>query len=121
MSVSRTASIEDALIVASLPYDIDSVPTLSMEGLLHISRTGATLRNFGSAALALAYVAAGKIDAFWMYNLFPWDLAAGQLLIEEAGGLVTRYQDKQAPLHSSSNTLATNKALHQKLKDYLTN
>jgi myo-inositol-1(or 4)-monophosphatase len=120
LSVSHTDLIEDALIVISLPYDIYSVPTLNMEGILQISRLGATLRNFGSAALALAYVAAGKVDAFWMYNLYPWDLAAGQLLIEEAGGIVTRYAREQLSMtHCPSNTLATNQPLHQKLKEYL--
>lgn len=119
LAVSQTKLIEDSMIVASLPYDIHSIPILNIERLLQISQKGATLRNFGSAALALAYVAAGKVDAFWMYNLHPWDLAAGQLLIEEAGGILTRYNKQDSPLHSPSNILATNQALHSVLKDYL--
>lgn len=119
LAVSRTDNIEDCLIVASLPYDINLIPILDMEKLLGISQRGVTLRNLGSAALALAYVAAGKVDAFWMYNLYPWDLAAGQLLIEEAGGLLTRYESPQSPLYAPSNILATNLALHSSLREYL--
>lgn len=119
LSVSQTVNIEESLIVASLPYDTKSVPILNMEELLKISRRGVTLRNFGSAALSLAYVAAGKVDAFWMYNLYPWDLAAGQLLIEEAGGLLTQYRSPKSPRHSTSNILATNRALHPPLSKIL--
>ena len=119
LAVSQTDKIEECLIVASLPYDLESVPILDIEKLLKISRRGATLRNFGSAALALAYVAAGKIDAFWMYNLYPWDLAAGQLLIEEAGGILTSYESSQSVLYSPSNILATNQTLHAPLRECL--
>lgn len=118
LAVSQTHLIDHALIVAGLPYDIPSSPSLDVEDLLAISRRGATLRNLGSAALSLAYVAAGKVDALWMYNLYPWDFAAGQLLIEEAGGTVTRYPIDNAP-QSPSNLLATNQLLHSQLTDLI--
>lgn len=120
LTVSQTKNIEDCLFVASLPYDsVKSTTILDIEKLLQISQSGVTIRNFGSAALALAYVAAGKIDAFWMYNLYPWDIAAGQLLIEEAGGLLTRYEKPQSPLHYPCNILATNQVLHPILEKNL--
>lgn len=119
LSVSQTNHIEDCLFVASLPYDVNAFPILDMEKLFEISHMGVTLRNIGSAALALAYVAAGKVDAFWMYNLFPWDLAAGQLLIEEAGGILSRYDSPHPPLHAPSNILASNQFLHPTLQSYL--
>lgn len=119
LTVSSTGKIEDALIVASLPYDVTAEPIVDMDKLLQLSRSGVTLRNLGSAALSLAYVAAGKVDAFWMYNLFPWDLAAGQLLIEEAGGTITRYDSPHSSLYAPSNILATNQILHAPLCDYL--
>jgi myo-inositol-1(or 4)-monophosphatase len=118
LSVSKTHKIEDCLIIASLPYDVESVPIFDMEELLQLIRQGVTLRNLGSAALSLAYVASGKVDAFWMYNLYPWDLAAGQLLIEEAGGILTRYPCPGLP-HSPFNILASNKSLHSFLRDKL--
>jgi myo-inositol-1(or 4)-monophosphatase len=119
LAVSQTEKIEDSLMVASLPYDQESTPLLNMDKLLEINRGGVVLRNFGSAALALAYVAAGKVDAFWMYNLYPWDLAAGQLLIEEAGGILTRYECPNPSLHFPANVLATNHDLHAPLQKYL--
>lgn len=100
-------------------HDDESAPFFNLELLFKSSHQGVTLRNFGSAALSLAYIAAGKIDAFWMYNLYPWDLAAGQILIEEAGGFLTRYERRQAAPHSACNVLATNQALHVSLSQYL--
>jgi myo-inositol-1(or 4)-monophosphatase len=119
LTVSQTNTLEECLIVAGLPYDATSVPILDMEQLLRISQNGVTLRNFGSAALSLAYIAAGKVDALWMYNLYPWDLAAGALLIKEAGGLLTLYERDQSVPYSASNILASNKAMHSLLQEYL--
>jgi myo-inositol-1(or 4)-monophosphatase len=118
LSVSQTKNIEDALIIASLPYDITSIPLFNLEKMTQITQQGVVLRNLGSAALALAYIAAGKADAFWMYNLYPWDLAAGQLLIEEAGGILSRYGNAQS-FQSSANILASNQALHPFLTEFL--
>lgn len=115
LQVSQTQQIEDALIFASFPYDMATWPKFNLEKLLQLTQGGAVLRNLGSAALALAYVAAGKADACWMYNLYPWDLAAGQLLIEEAGGSVSRYNG-EANLYSSAHILASNPALHNPLQ-----
>lgn len=116
--VSQTKLIEEALIIASLPYDVNAIPVFNLEKLMQITRQGVTLRNLGSAALALAYVAASKADAFWMYNLYPWDLAAGQLLIEEAGGILNRY-GPTASSHAPVNILASNQALYSSLQQFL--
>jgi myo-inositol-1(or 4)-monophosphatase len=118
LQVSQIGRMEEALIIASLPYDITSIPVFNLDRLIQITQRGVTLRNLGSAALALAYVAAGKADAFWMYNLYPWDLAAGQLLIEEAGGVVSRYGNLEK-LHAPSNIMASNQALHSSLQEFL--
>jgi myo-inositol-1(or 4)-monophosphatase len=119
LTVSQTQQLEECLIVAGLPYEMANVPTASLEYILQLVQKGVTLRNLGSAALALAYVAAGKADAFWMHHLYPWDLAAGKILIEEAGGEVSRYDGLPIPLHTPSSILATNRILHQPLLDYL--
>ncbi len=120
LKVSSTQLIEDALIGAGFPYDVHDHPTLGIEQLAHLTRLGATLRNLGSASLALAYVAAGKLDGFWMNHLHPWDWAAGKLLIQEAGGLLTFYKEPHQPFTTSSSILATNQALHQQLLIHLT-
>ena len=89
ITVSRVPELRDALVMASLPRALrgDDPAMLRMLGVMphaqHIQRTG-------SAALNLAYVASGRIDAFWSSSLKPWDMAAGALLVAEAGGRVTR-------------------------------
>jgi len=127
LHVSETKNLKDALIIASLPYDPSFVPLFNLEKLVSDSQEGAVLRNLGSAALALAYIAAGKVDAFWMYHLFPWDLAAGQLLIEEAGGVWNSYgslppfnlETVSSRFNSPSHILASNSILHPHLQEFL--
>jgi myo-inositol-1(or 4)-monophosphatase len=72
------------------------------------------VRRAGSAALDLAYVAAGRLDAFWEFNLNPWDTAAGILLVEEAGGRVTDFFGKHFRLDSRE-ILASNGLIHEEL------
>lgn len=119
LAVSQTRNLENALMIGNLPYDAHSKPDLNIEHLMQLNQAGAVLRNFGSAALGLAYLAAGKVDAFWMYNLHPWDWAAGQLLIEEAGGVITHNQGCLPNFHGIAHVLATNPVLDQPLKNTL--
>jgi myo-inositol-1(or 4)-monophosphatase len=72
------------------------------------------VRRAGSAALDLCYVAAGRLDGFWEFNLNPWDTAAGVLLVEEAGGRVTDFQGEAFQIDSRE-TLASNGRLHEAL------
>ena len=75
------------------------------------------VRRAGSAALDLAYCAAGRIDAFWEFNLNPWDTAAGALLVTEAGGRITRF-DGEPFLLDSRELLATNGLLHSQVQGF---
>lgn len=118
LKVSHTKLVEDSLMIASLPYNINSPPLFGLERFTQLIEEGVTLRNLGSAALALAYIAAGKVDSLWMYNLYPWDVAAGQLLLEEAGGMLSSYPVDNHP-HSASHILASNKLLHPLLQNIL--
>jgi myo-inositol-1(or 4)-monophosphatase len=72
------------------------------------------VRRAGSAALDLAYVACGRLDAFWEFNLNPWDTAAGILLVEEAGGRVTDFAGGRFQLKSDE-ILASNRLIHEEL------
>jgi myo-inositol-1(or 4)-monophosphatase len=72
------------------------------------------VRRAGSAALDLAYTACGRIDAYWEFNLNPWDTAAGFLLVEEAGGMVTGFDGAYRRLDSRE-ILASNQLLHHEL------
>lgn len=78
---------------------------------------GAPLRDLGSAALDLAYVAAGRFDAYWMPNVQPWDIAAAKVLIEEAGGKFSRYDGSPYTQFNEAPILASNGHLHQLLQD----
>jgi len=89
LRVSSTASLLDALLVTGFPYDMHSRgPELVELFGLFLSRARA-VRRLGSAALDLCYVAAGRFDGFWEQHLKPWDVAAGALIVQEAGGRVT--------------------------------
>jgi len=74
------------------------------------------VRRAGSAALDLCNVASGRYDGFWEFNLNPWDTAAGVLIVEEAGGTVTRFDGSAFELNSRE-TIASNGLLHQALLD----
>ena len=78
----------------------------------------AGVRRFGSAALDLAYVAAGRYDGFWEFGLSPWDVAAGIVLVREAGGFVTDISGGVATIHGAS-IVAANDRLHDRLQRML--
>ena len=73
------------------------------------------IRRLGAAALDLAYVACGRFDAFWEFNLKPWDIAAGSLLVEEAGGKVTNFSGQRFQTDEASQLLASNRKIHPQL------
>lgn len=119
LSVSKTANMDETLVGGGVPWGAVDNPTPYMIREERFTRLGVNLRNLGSAALALAYVAAGKLDGFWMEFLYPWDTAAGKLLIEEAGGKVSLYDGTPHLLNQSSNLLATNQIIHSQMVDVL--
>jgi myo-inositol-1(or 4)-monophosphatase len=89
LTVSGTSALIDALIVTGFPYNVhqETGDLVALFGAF-LSRARA-VRRLGSAALDLCYVAAGRVDAFWEQHLKPWDVSAGALIAEEAGGRVT--------------------------------
>ncbi|KXW55291.1 inositol monophosphatase [Ferrovum sp. PN-J185] len=98
--VSQQIKMEDALIGSGFPYSSMENQERYMRMLSVIMRESAGIRRPGSAALDLAYVAAGRYDGFWELGLKPWDMAAGVLLIQEAGGLVTDLDGEQRYLET---------------------
>jgi myo-inositol-1(or 4)-monophosphatase len=87
--VSETDTLLDALLVTGFPYDVHQKlqPLIAMfSAFLGQARA---VRRLGSAALDLCYVAAGRFDGFWEQSLRPWDVSAGALIVEEAGGRIT--------------------------------
>jgi myo-inositol-1(or 4)-monophosphatase len=88
MRVTKCASLKDALVGTGFPYRELSRVDLYMRQLKTVMTSSSAVRRAGAAALDLAYVAAGRMDAFWEMGLSPWDMAAGALMVQEAGGLV---------------------------------
>jgi myo-inositol-1(or 4)-monophosphatase len=111
--VSGTQHLAEALLATGFPSrKRHANPNIHFYQELTLRSHG--VRRAGSAALDLAYIACGRLDAFWEFNLNPWDTAAGALLILEAGGQITRFDGAPFRLDSSE-ILATNGLLHREL------
>lgn len=102
--VSGLASLDGALLGTGIPFKSRHQDTLPAycESLEHLAAQCAGIRRAGAAALDLAYVAAGRLDAFWEIGLSQWDMAAGVLLVQEAGGLVSDFQGGDAYMSSGN-------------------
>ena len=111
LRVSTSAALIESLLVTGFHYDIqrDSAELIELFGEF-ISRARA-VRRLGSAALDLCYVAAGRFDGFWEHKLQPWDVAAGALIVQEAGGQVTTIAGTPFASRAGS-VLATNGLVH---------
>lgn len=118
MHVSHLSDIRQAVAGTGFPYDFNEKRREAIEQFNNLLEIGNPMRIIGSAALSLAYVAAGRFDVFWGANLSPWDVAAGKLLIEEAGGRVTHYNGKPHQLFEQPSVLATNGFLHETMLTY---
>ncbi|MBH5318956.1 inositol monophosphatase [Paenibacillus sp. GSMTC-2017] len=114
MRVSSDKTLKDSLIATGLPADQQYALPLNLRGIQQVAPEVRNLRIVGSAALHMAYVAAGRLSGFWEIGLNSWDLAAGALLISESGGTVT--DTKGAPYTLSvRNVTATNGHIHDEL------
>ncbi len=115
---SDVTELGQAMVVASLPVATHP-DDIAVKRFLRMLPHAQTVQRTGSAALNLAYVAAGRLDAFWSTSLKPWDMAAGVVLVEEAGGRVTRVDGGPFQLEEP-NLLATNgSGIHQELMRHL--
>jgi myo-inositol-1(or 4)-monophosphatase len=102
LQISRQTDLTRALLITGFAYDRQTNPDNNLAEFAAFVRRAQGVRRDGSAALNLAYTAAGRFDGFWEQGLQPWDVAAGALLIEEAGGRVTDYEGRPHRLDSRS-------------------
>ena len=116
--VSNTNRVIKGLLATGFPYDIREDSHNNLNYFNTMIMKAQAIRRAGSAALDLAYVAAGRFDGFWELKLNPWDIAAGWLLVEEAGGIVTDMRGKDYYLESPS-ILASNGRIHKEMMDVL--
>lgn len=92
IQVTATAKLSDSLIATGFPYyDFDSMQAY-LQTLAHLMTNTRGIRRLGAAAIDLCYVACGRFDAFFEYSLSPWDVAAGALIVQEAGGVVADFK-----------------------------
>jgi myo-inositol-1(or 4)-monophosphatase len=115
LHVSRTNKIEGALLSTGFSYNKKGdVLSKEMSAFKKLSNIASGIRRPGSAALDLAYVARGVFDGFWERNLSPWDMAAGMLLVTEAGGKVGNFAGKKFHIDTKE-ILATNGKIHNQM------
>jgi myo-inositol-1(or 4)-monophosphatase len=108
--VSETGALDQALLATGFPYDSHTAEDNNLNAFGVFMRRAQAIRRPGSAALDLAYVACGRFDGYWEMRLFPWDIAAGIVLIREAGGTVTDYEGRSdtMPMISGRRIVASN-------------
>jgi myo-inositol-1(or 4)-monophosphatase len=112
--VSRFDRLDRAMVIASFPPGVtpDSLP---IRRFLKVLPFAQTIHRSGSAALNLAYIAAGRLDAFWSTSLKPWDVAAGALIVAEAGGRVTTLSGRPLDIHVPDLLSSNGTGIHEEL------
>jgi len=112
--VSVAEELGDSLMATGFPYDVRTSRANNLDFFCAIVPRVRGIRRAGSAALDLAYVAAGRLDGFWELKLGPWDCAAGYLLVREAGGRVTDFQGRDGSIHDRE-CVASNGLIHDEM------
>ena len=112
--VSNRALLQNSLLGTGFPYDCASDPANNFDNFIAFQKAARGIRRAGAAALDLAYVAAGRLDGFWELKLKPWDVAAGVLLVREAGGTVTTFDGTEYDVFNHR-IVASNGLIHEEM------
>ena len=116
--VSNKKKLKDALLVTGGPKGASKIKNKIYSEYINVSNNVSNVRKFGSAALDMAYVACGRFDGYWQRELNYWDIAAGVIILKEAGGFIDFFEDDISyPL--KKNVLASNSNIHQELKELI--
>ncbi|MTJ12464.1 inositol monophosphatase [Anabaena sp. UHCC 0187] len=118
IQVSQTAELGKSLLVSGFAYDRRETPDNNYAEFCHLTHLTQGVRRDGAAALDLAYVACGRVDGYWERGIAPWDVVAGIILVQEAGGNVTAYDGTPMKIESGR-ILATNGHIHDSLSQEL--
>jgi len=105
-------------LATGFPYDIGNSREDNLKYFRRFAKKARGIRRAGSAALDLCYLACGRFDGFWELKLHPWDTAAGKIIIEEAGGVVTDFDGKKYSIYGKY-ILAGNPKIHRRMKKIL--
>jgi len=112
LQVSKQRDLINCMLVTGFPNDIWGSPGDNMDNFFRFSQLAQTIRRMGSASLDIAYVAAGRADGFWRNEVYQWDIAAGALMVEEAGGMVTNIYGESDYLQKPVSIVAANPIIH---------
>jgi myo-inositol-1(or 4)-monophosphatase len=118
LAVSTTPTLDESLLATGFPYNIREARDNNLKEYAAFSVRVRAVRRLGSAVLYLAWLACGRLDGYWELRLGPWDVAAGSLLVEEAGGRVTNLTGGALDLDAPS-LVATNGHIHSAVLDVL--
>ena len=118
ISVSKVTKLKDSLLVTGFPYDRKTSTLNNLKNFCNLTLMTQGVRRDGAAAMDLCYVACGKLDGFWEIKLSPWDVAAGVLIVKEAGGKVTNFKGNKYDIFNNK-VVATNGLIHRELLKHL--
>jgi len=119
LHVSSTTEMQKSLLVTGFPYNAWNTPQDNFDNFVRFGKISRGVRRLGSAAIDLCYVAAGRFDGFWEMALNPWDVAAGGLIVEEAGGRVTSVSGEADYISSPQSVLACTPGIHARMLEEL--
>jgi myo-inositol-1(or 4)-monophosphatase len=118
LQVSSEARLNHAMLATGFAYDVHRSADDNLNHFAAFAKTAQAIRRDGSAALNLCYIAAGRFDGFWELKLQPWDVAAGLLIVEEAGGRTSDFSGHQS-CASGREAVASNAHLHEAMLEIL--
>ncbi|MEW6287632.1 MAG: inositol monophosphatase family protein [Chloroflexota bacterium] len=119
LKVSAVTDLQKSLLVTGFPYDAWNTEQDNFANFVKFAKMTQGVRRLGSAALDLCYVAAGRFDGFWELALKPWDVAAGGLICEEAGGRVTNVRGEADYISPPQSVVAAAPGIHARMLDVL--
>lgn len=120
IKVSRIARLKRALLATGFAYDVHQAMNNNLNHFRNFIKTSQAVRRDGVAATDLCYVACGRFDGFWELRLMPWDVAAGMLVLEEAGGRVSLFDGSRFDIYGKE-IMASNGKIHRPMIEVLQN
>lgn len=116
--VSEQRTLTRSLLSTGFPYDIAESKVDNLGNFARMYKVAQGIRRGGSAAMDLCYVACGRFDGFWELKLHPWDVAAGMVIVREAGGRMTDFQGRKSTIFDD-NVIASNGRIHRQIQNVL--
>jgi len=116
--VSKTKKLNESLLITGFPYDKKTSRMNNLKNFCNLTLATHGVRRDGAAALDLCFIASGKADGYWELKLSPWDVAAGVLILEEAGGKITGFKGEKYNVYNKQ-IVATNGLIHKELLKHL--